>query len=61
MYKRCGILCAGDTELAPFLKRLNETNRIEKAMLPFHEGTIHHYQMVAVYSGVCTVNAALTA
>ena len=51
--KRVGILCASDTELAPFLEAMEVDRVTEKALLRFHEGTIREIPVVAVYSGVC--------
>lgn len=56
-----GILCAADTELAPFLPYMEIGRVTEKAMLRFHEGNVKGLPAVAVYSGVCKVNAALAA
>ena len=59
--KHIGILCAGDTELAPFLEHMKGQQITEKAMLKFHTGTINHVNVSAVYSGVCKVKAAIAA
>ena len=59
--KKAGILCASDTELAPFLKVMEVSRVTEKAMLKFYEGRIQGIPAVAVYSGVCKVNAAVAA
>ena len=59
--KHIGILCAGDTELAPVLEHMKGQQITEKAMLKFHTGTINHVNVSAVYSGVCKVNAAIAA
>ena len=59
--KKIGILCAGDTELAPFLEHMKGQQITEKAMLKFHTATINHVNVSAVYSGVCKVNAAIAA
>lgn len=59
--KRIGILCASDTELEPFLKRIQSPQITEKAMLKFYCGRIGQADVVAVYSGVCKVNAAIAA
>lgn len=59
--KQIGILCAGDTELAPFLEHMKGQQITKKAMLKFHTGTINHVNVSAVYSGVCKVNAAIAA
>lgn len=59
--KRIGILCASDTELAPFFEYMKVLNTTEKAMLKFYAGTIGQADIVAVYSGVCKVNASIAA
>lgn len=59
--KKIGILCASDTELAPFLNRIAFPQVTEKAMLKFYMGHIKETEVVAVYSGVCKVNAAIAA
>lgn len=57
--KKIGILCASDTELEPFLKLISFSKITEKAMLKFYTGSIEQVDIVAVYSGVCKVNAAI--
>ncbi len=59
--KKIGILCASDTELEPFLDYIEVEKIIEKAMLKFYKGRIGEFSVVAVYSGVCKVNAAIAA
>ena len=61
--KTIGILCASDTELVPFLARMKTAQKMEKAMLTFYSGTLPtvNVKVVAVYSGVCKVNAAVAA
>lgn len=58
---RIGILCAGDDELAPFLTLIQECTATEKAKLKFYSGKIFDTEVVALYSGVCKVNAAIAA
>lgn len=58
---RVGILCASDSELAPFLPIMEGRKTSEKAMLKFHEGKINGMTVVALFSGVCKVNAAIAA
>ena len=58
---KLGILCAGDDELIPFLSLLDPYRITEKAMLKFYEGNFNGVQAVALYSGVCKVNAAIAA
>ena len=61
MYRKIGILCAGDSELAPFLPHLEHVRTSEKALLKFYEGTLCGLPAVLLYSGVCKVNAAIAA
>jgi len=58
---KVGILCAGDREVAPFIPMIENDKVTEKAMLSFHEGLIEGVQVVALFSGVCKVNAAIAA
>ena len=57
--KKVGVICASDTELAPFLRDMEIERVTERAMLRFHEGRMEGTPAVAVYSGVCKVNAAI--
>ena len=56
---KIGIICAGDTELAPFLPIIEECKISEKAMLKFYEGKISGAHVVVLFCGVCKVNAAI--
>lgn len=56
---KVGILCAGDEEVAPFLRLLSNCKTTEKAMLKFYEGQIDGLEVVTLFSGVCKVNAAI--
>ncbi|MEY8525237.1 5'-methylthioadenosine/adenosylhomocysteine nucleosidase [Lachnospiraceae bacterium 38-10] len=56
---KIGIICASDDELAPFLPIIEDCEIIEKAMLKFYKGTICGVEVVALFSGVCKVNAAI--
>lgn len=60
MYK-WGIICAADTELSPFLPHFTQRTAVKKAMLTFYEGKIGKQDVVALYSGVCRVNASIAA
>lgn len=59
--KKIGILCAGEEELAPFLELIPFLETREKAMVKFHLGRFCGMELVAAYSGVCKVNAAIAA
>ena len=56
---RIGLICANDDELAPFLEEMEVTGTHEHAMLKFYEGKLCGKNVVALYSGVCKVNAAI--
>lgn len=56
---KVGIICAGDREVAPFIPIVDECKVTEKAMLKFYEGKINGVETVALFSGVCKVNAAI--
>lgn len=58
---RVGILCAGDREVAPFLPFIQGRKESRKAMLTFVEGQLGGVDVVALYTGVCKVNAAIAA
>lgn len=58
---KVGILFAGDREAAPFIPMIRECTKTQKAMLTFNEGKIGNADVVALYSGVCKVNAAVAA
>lgn len=56
---KIGILCAGDEEAALFLPLIDECKVTQKAKLKFYEGNINGVEVVALFSGVCKVNAAI--
>lgn len=61
MLHKIGILCASDTELAPFLPHIQGVRTDRKAMLTFHTGRLGAWEATAVYSGAGKVNAAVAA
>ncbi|MGL5416232.1 MAG: 5'-methylthioadenosine/adenosylhomocysteine nucleosidase [Clostridium sp.] len=58
---KIGILCAGDSELEPFISMMDKPGVKEKAMLKFYEGKIEGINIVTLFTGVCKVNAAIGA
>lgn len=56
--RKVGIICAGDEELEPFLRRMGKTAVSQKAMLSFHEGRAAGFSAAALFCGVGKVNAA---
>lgn len=61
MKYKVGIICAGDDEFNPFIVHMENVVITEKAMLSVYEGEICGVQTVALFSGVCKVNAAIAA
>lgn len=61
MVKKTGIVCADESELAPFLPHLQSCARSERAMMTIYEGTIGRTPVAAAACGMCKVNAALAA
>ncbi|HPF53409.1 MAG TPA: 5'-methylthioadenosine/adenosylhomocysteine nucleosidase [Eubacteriales bacterium] len=61
MFKRFGIICAVDDELAPFLTELDERSVSTHAMVKYHEGLIHGLEAVCVVCGVGRVHSATAA
>ena len=59
MQWKIGIICAGDREIEPFLNHIENCTIAKKAMLKIYEGTINGVSIVALFSGVCKVNAAI--
>lgn len=59
MNRKIGIICAGDREFEPFIKHIENDFVTEQAMLKIHQGIINGTEVVALYSGVCKVNAAI--
>ncbi|WP_455683015.1 5'-methylthioadenosine/S-adenosylhomocysteine nucleosidase [Thomasclavelia sp.] len=56
---KVGIICAGDEEFMPFLPLIRDCKIKERAMLKFYEGKINSIEVIALFSGVCKVNAAI--
>lgn len=54
-----GIICAGDSEFTPFIPMFKDCIIVEKAMLNFYCGKIEGKNVIALYSGVGKVNAAI--
>ena len=56
---RIGIIAASEAEINPLLAVMRETSQETHAMLRFHVGMWGSHEIVALYCGVCKVNAAL--
>ena len=59
MEPKIGIICAGDSELEPFLSCITEPAVSQKAMLTVYEGMLCGARVAMLFSGVCKVNAAV--
>lgn len=59
--KKFGIICAGEAELKPFLRHIENEKVSERATLKFHEGSVNGVSIAAVICGVGKVNAAIAA
>lgn len=58
---KVGIICAGDSEVTPFLPLIKDCSISEKAMLKFYSGTIENVPVIVLFCGVCKTNAAIAA
>ncbi len=58
---KVGIICAGERELAPFLPHIARLHVSKRAMLTLYEGEIDGTDVIALFCGVCKVNAAVAA
>ncbi len=56
---KVGVIFAGDQELAPFLRLIENSTIESKAMLKFYCGNIKGLEVVSLFCGVCKTNAAL--
>lgn len=59
MLPKVAVICAIETEFAPFLAEISAPRVSEKAMLRFYEGSIEGVPVVALFCGVGRVNAAV--
>lgn len=58
---KIGIIGPTEDEILPLIHKLTNKVLAEHAMVTFHSGTYHSIPIVAAFSGVCKVNAAITA
>ena len=56
-----GIIGAIENEISPLLKVMNDVKIEKRAMLNFHVGKYRDVEVVALFCGVCKVNAAIAA
>ncbi|MES5943427.1 MULTISPECIES: 5'-methylthioadenosine/adenosylhomocysteine nucleosidase [unclassified Bacillus cereus group] len=58
---RFGIIGPSEDEIMPFIEEMTNKEITNLAMLTFHSGTYENVEVVALYCGVCKVNAAIAA
>ncbi|MCL2364782.1 MAG: 5'-methylthioadenosine/adenosylhomocysteine nucleosidase [Defluviitaleaceae bacterium] len=56
---RFGIIGPCEDEIQPFICKLEDVTTAEHAMVKFHSGTYNGLDVVALFCGVCKVNAAI--
>lgn len=56
---KIGIIGASKDEVMPFIKEISSKHTSTKAKLEFFQGSYENVNVVAVFSGVCKVNAAI--
>jgi adenosylhomocysteine nucleosidase len=58
---RIGIIGPSENEIMSFIEKIENREIMKHAMLSFYTGTYENTSVVAVFSGVCKVNAAIAA
>lgn len=58
---RIGVICAIERELEPYLDVIKTEAVTKNALITFHQGSIADTEVVALFCGVCKVNAAIAA
>jgi len=58
---RLGIIGPCEVEILPFINKLADKTMAEHAKVTFHSGTYNGIDVVALFCGVCKVNAAIAA
>lgn len=56
---RIGVIGPSEREIMPFISKISNKKQTDYAMLKFYSGVYEGVEIVAVYSGVCKVNAAI--
>ncbi|MEG0307270.1 MAG: 5'-methylthioadenosine/adenosylhomocysteine nucleosidase [Clostridium sp.] len=58
---KIGIIGPTENEIIPFIERISNKKSTNTAMLTFYSGIYKNIHVVALYCGVCKVNAAIAA
>ncbi|NBI05603.1 5'-methylthioadenosine/adenosylhomocysteine nucleosidase [Senegalia massiliensis] len=56
---KIGIIGPTENEIMPFVKSISDVKIVSTAMLKFYNGVYKNINVVALYCGVCKVNAAI--
>ncbi|WP_054871898.1 hypothetical protein [Caloranaerobacter sp. TR13] len=56
---KLGIIGSSENEIMPFVKCISDAKTVSTAMLKFYDGVYKNINVVALYCGVCKVNAAI--
>jgi adenosylhomocysteine nucleosidase len=56
---KIGIIGPSENEIVPFIYKIEDRNTFRHAMIDFHIGKYNNMAVVAAFSGVCKVNAAI--
>lgn len=56
---KLGIIGPSENEIMPFVKCISNAKTVSTAMLKFYDGVYKNINVVALYCGVCKVNAAI--
>jgi adenosylhomocysteine nucleosidase len=56
---KIGVIGPSENEILPFIEHISNKEITTKAMLTFYSGTYENIDVVALYCGVCKVNAAI--
>lgn len=57
---RIGIIGPSESEIMPFIDKIGNREVHRHAMISFYTGSFETVEVVAAFSGVCKVNAAIT-
>lgn len=57
---RIGIIGPSENEIMPFIAKIGNRDVHSYAMVNFYAGSFENIDVVAAFSGVCKVNAAIT-
>lgn len=59
MARPVGVICATESEIAPFVERMEDVSVTDKALFSFHSGRLGGVEVVVVCCGICKTNSAM--